>query len=114
MPEQPLRTLEAYREAVASHPAVLLFKHSPNCPISDAALGRWRAWCDDHPEVPTLMVDVIADRPVDRGLAEECGVVHASPQAIAFRDGRPVWDASHDAITGESLDEGWGRAAADG
>lgn len=111
MHEQPLTSLEAFREALDRHPAVLLFKHSPICPISDAARERWRAWCATHPDVPTVWVDVIADKPVARGLADACGVVHASPQAIAFREGRPVWDRSHDAITADSLDEGWSLAS---
>jgi len=42
---------------------------------------------------------VVADRPVARGIAERCGVRHESPQAILFEAGRPVWHASHDAIT---------------
>ena len=81
----------------------MLFKHSPVCPISARAHEEWRAFTAAHPELPTLFVDVIADRAVARGLADECGVPHASPQAILFRAGRPVWDASHDAITAASL-----------
>lgn len=32
---------------------------------------------------------------------------HQSPQAILFRDGQAAWDASHGAITAESLAEAW-------
>ena len=52
-------------------------------------------------------MDVIADRPVARGLASACGVPHQSPQAILFRGGQPVWDASHGAITAASLAAAW-------
>ncbi len=107
MPSEMLTSLEGYEQALSRHAAVLLFKHSPICPISDAALGRWKAFLAANPEVPTLFVDVIAARPVARGLAERCGVAHASPQAIAFQNGRPVWNASHDAITAESLAAAW-------
>jgi len=103
MPTTNLHDLPAFRSAVQRHPEVMLFKHSPICPVSARALHEWRAFTATHAEVPTLFVDVIADRPVARGLAEECGVAHASPQAILFRNGRPVWDASHDDITADSL-----------
>ena len=36
-------------------------------------------------------------------LAERCGVRHESPQAIVFESGKPVWHASHDAITQGSM-----------
>ena len=103
MATETLHDLAAWRAALARHPLVVLFKHSPVCPVSAAALDEWRAFTAAHPAVPTLFVDVIADRPVARGLAQECGVPHASPQAIAFRNGRVAWHASHGAITAESL-----------
>ena len=59
-----------------------------------------------------LFVDVIADRPLARGLAADVGVPHQSPQAILFVDGRPVWDRSHGSITAEALAEAWTTHAA--
>jgi bacillithiol system protein YtxJ len=52
-------------------------------------------------------VDVIADRPVARGLASTCGVPHQSPQAILFRDGQAIWDASHGGVTADELAAAW-------
>src|SRR5262245_33525138 len=103
MPTETLHDLPAFRAAIAQHPLVMLFKHSPICPISAAAHREWREFTQAHPEVPTLFVDVIADRPTSRGLAQECGVAHQSPQAILFRDGKAAWHASHGNITAESL-----------
>lgn len=103
MHQESLHDLPAFRAAVARHATVMLFKHSPICPVSAAAHDEWQAFARARPEVPRLFVDVIADRPVARGLAEECGVPHQSPQAILFRGGRPVWHASHGAITSEAL-----------
>lgn len=82
----------------------MLFKHSPICPISAKALTEWDRFLKLRPALPTLFVDVIADRAVARGLAQECGVAHQSPQVILFKDGRPAWNASHDAITAEALE----------
>lgn len=86
---------------------VLLFKHSPVCPISAAAHGEYQAFCAAHPDVPTAFVDVIADRATARSIAERSGVRHESPQAILFEQGKAVWNASHGAITRASLEAAW-------
>lgn len=106
MADQVLRDLDQFRQALAQ-PRVLLFKHSPVCPISSTARAEFEMWKLDHPDAPTLFVDVISSRKVARGIAELCGVQHESPQAILFEQGQPVWNASHDAITVGSLDAAW-------
>jgi bacillithiol system protein YtxJ len=103
MSMETLHDLDAWRAAVARHPLVMLFKHSPVCPISAAALEEWQEFRAARPDVPALFVDVIADRSVARGLSQECGIAHQSPQAILFKDGKPAWNASHGAITAASL-----------
>lgn len=100
-----LHDLQSWRNAIARHASVMCFKHSFICPISAAAYEEWKRFVAAHPDVPTLFVDVIADRAVARGLADECGVAHASPQAILFRGGRAVWNASHGAITVAALEQ---------
>jgi bacillithiol system protein YtxJ len=107
MPELVLHDLAAFARALQQHPRVLLFKHSPVCPVSAAAREHYERWKSELPDAPTLFVDVIADRPVARGLAEQCGVRHESPQAILFERARAVWHASHDAITLGSLHAAW-------
>lgn len=106
MPEQILHSLDDFERQLAQ-PRVLLFKHSPACPISAAALDEYQAFCRAHPDVPTAFVDVIADRPVARGIADRCGVRHESPQAILFELGKPAWHASHRAITRGTLEAAW-------
>lgn len=105
--ELVLHDLDAYQRALATHPRVLLFKHSPTCPISAFAREHYEQWKQHHPDAPTLFVDVIGDRPVARGIAERCSVRHQSPQAILFEQGQPVWHASHDAITADALAAAW-------
>ncbi len=106
MPEQILHDLDAFARAL-QQPRVLLFKHSPVCPTSAAARDEYDAFRRELPDVPTLFVDVIADRATARGIAERTGVQHHSPQAILFEQGRPVWQASHDAITAAVLHAAW-------
>lgn len=110
MSELVLHSLADYDRAVAA-PRLLLFKHSPVCPVSAEALAEYRAFCAATPTAATAFVDVIADRSTARGLAERCGVRHESPQAILFAAGKPVWNASHDAITASALAAAWAGGA---
>ena len=73
MTETVLHSLADY-DAVLQQPRLLLFKHSPVCPISAAAREQYDDFRREHPDVPTAFVDVIDDRAVARGLAERCGV----------------------------------------
>jgi bacillithiol system protein YtxJ len=98
-----LHDLDTFDESLRSLPRVMLFKHSPICPISADAKSEFDAFLAERGDVPNLFVDVIGDRQVARGIADRCGVRHESPQAILFEAGRPVWHASHHAITRGSL-----------
>ncbi|MBL8730399.1 MAG: bacillithiol system redox-active protein YtxJ [Planctomycetes bacterium] len=110
MVQQTVHDLAEF-ECALQQPRMLLFKHSTACPISAAAYEEYRAFCAGHPDAPTALVDVIADRPAARGIAERCGVRHESPQAILFANGRPVWHASHMAITAATLAAAWAQHA---
>lgn len=106
MAERKLTNLDDYTAALQA-PRVLLFKHSPICPISMAARAEFRLFQLDHPDVPTLFIDVIGARALARDIAERSGVQHESPQAILFESGQVKWHASHDAITLGSLEAAW-------
>jgi bacillithiol system protein YtxJ len=110
MSETVLHSLVDYQRAIVAAPRVLLFKHSPVCPISAVARVEYDAFCVAQPEAVTLFVDVIDDRSVARGLAELCCVKHQSPQAILFLHGKPCWHASHQAITVAELTKAWRQA----
>jgi bacillithiol system protein YtxJ len=107
MPELVLHDLATFDRALQQHTRVLLFKHSPVCPVSAAAREEYEQWNRELPDAPAMFVDVIADRATARGIADRCGVHHESPQAILFENGKPTWNASHDAITLGSLHAAW-------
>jgi bacillithiol system protein YtxJ len=78
---------------------VVLFLHDPGCPISAAA----------HRQVAKLegeigLIDVRGGRSLSRAVETRTGVRHESPQVIMLRHGRPVWSASHFAITTDAVD----------
>lgn len=82
---------------------LLLFKHSPTCPVSAQAFFEYRSFCDENPDVATMWLDVIEQRPASNAIAEATGVPHESPQALWLRDGAVAWHASHGAITRAEL-----------
>jgi len=81
----------------------LLFKHSQYCPISARAFEQYCRFAAHHAELATAWIDVTGQRPLSRLVEERTGIRHESPQAILFRDGLPIWNASHGEITTESL-----------
>ncbi|MCG0238359.1 MAG: bacillithiol system redox-active protein YtxJ [Firmicutes bacterium] len=90
--------------ALSARQPVFLFKHSTTCPISHRAHREWQAYlADPAPGVAHALVRVREERTLSLALAERLGVAHASPQAILFHDGRPLWHASHHAITRDAL-----------
>ena len=95
---------EALRAALQG-PSFLLFKHSPICPISDAARRRLESFVADQSELAWGWLDVIAQRAWARGIVAEHDIRHESPQALWFAHGKCIWHASHDAITETSLAE---------
>ena len=74
MPETVLHDLAGFSRALRDV-RVLLFKHSPTCPISAHAREQYDEWKRANPDAPTLFVDVIGDRPGARGIAERGSVV---------------------------------------
>lgn len=102
----------AQLEEASRERPVVVFKHSPICPVSDRALRQFRAFLGRLPEGSELgvaHVDVIDQRPLARGLTAELGVEHQSPQALWFSGGALAWHDSHGALTADrfarALDE---------
>jgi monothiol bacilliredoxin len=86
---------EADVASALAEPLAVLYKHSPICPTSGMAYEEMRSLRRIHQDVPVYLVDVVHSRPLSRKIAEQVGVVHASPQAIILRAGVPAWHGSH-------------------
>ena len=85
---------------------VLLFKHSLTCPISSHAFREFESFLESAaPNVSCNLITVQTARPVSNEAAARLNLRHETPQAILIRNGREVWNASHFAITSESLHE---------
>lgn len=98
----PAAAIETLRRVSREHP-VVVFKQSPICPAShraEAEFERWLASLPDDRSLSVARIDVIAERPLARGLTAELGIAHESPQALWFEDGELAWHASHGTLTG--------------
>ncbi|MCB9832002.1 MAG: DUF2847 family protein [Planctomycetes bacterium] len=101
LPDEPAAAAARLREASRER-AVLVFKKSPVCPVSFHAESEYREFLSELGEATDLAVveiDVIARRPLARGLTAELGIRHESPQALLFRAGELVWHDSHEALS---------------
>lgn len=97
----PAAALAALRDASRSGP-VVVFKKSPTCPVSHRAEWEFKSWLRGLADAAPLryaLIDVIAERPLARGLTELLAVKHESPQALWFERGELTWHDSHDALT---------------
>ena len=102
MPLAEITDEKALAAALATD-RLLLFKHSPICPISARALTELHAFLAAHPDTASAWIDVVEQRPLSQRVVAETGLKHESPQAIALAGGQVVWHASHGAITREAL-----------
>ena len=103
--EDPAAALEKIRDASRAKP-VLVFKKSPICPIShraEAELRNYLGELDAEAELSLVSIDVIAKRPLARGLTAELDIQHESPQALWFAGGELTWHGSHGAVTAEQF-----------
>ncbi len=92
-------------EQALSADRAFLFKHSTRCGTSSRAYRQVTEYEEADEPIPVFLVDVIAERTLARSIADRLGVRHRSPQVILLESGRPIWHASHGAVTAEILTE---------
>ena len=103
-----LRNIHELNEALQEsfERPILLFKHSLTCPISSRAFDELQTYlenADSNTRYRLIKIQHAYD--VSNEVASRLRVRHESPQAILVRDGREVWNASHSAITVQSLEQ---------
>jgi bacillithiol system protein YtxJ len=82
---------------------VVLFKHSPTCPVSWMAHREVMRLRTEQPELPIYLISVRRRRDVARLIEERTGVRHESPQIVVLRHGGVVASASHDDVTASAI-----------
>lgn len=83
---------------------VVLFKHSTRCSTSRMALKQFDAEFN-YPEekIDWYLLDLLNHRDLSNEIASRYKVMHQSPQIIVIRNGKAVFNASHDSISTEDL-----------
>ena len=89
----------AFFEAESASSPVIVFKKSPICPVSTLAENEFQDFLKTDPDVAYAFVDVIAQKPLARGLTAELDIRHESPQALWFDNGALAWHDSHGSLT---------------
>jgi bacillithiol system protein YtxJ len=100
-----LRSLADLDQALASKGAVVLYKHSTQCGISDTAIEEMERHAGSG---DFYYLDLLAHRDVSKAIAERLGVKHESPQAIFLKDGKVVAVLNHRAIRLAAIEEALG------
>ncbi|WP_432670723.1 bacillithiol system redox-active protein YtxJ [Flavobacterium sp. SM2513] len=91
-------------EQLSKEKTVVLFKHSTRCSISRFVLKQFENTYDiPQEDMELYFLDLIEYRPISNEIAQRFGVTHQSPQMVVVKDGKTIYDASHDSIDAESL-----------
>jgi bacillithiol system protein YtxJ len=111
---QALPELDSIEEfaSVMNEELVVLFKHSPTCPVSWMAHREVMQYRSAQPDVPMYLVSVRRRREVSRYIEEQTGIHHESPQLIVLRRGQVVGTASHDDVTADTISAFVGQRSA--
>ena len=88
----------------SSQKPVVLFKHSTRCSVSMMVKKTFeRSWNQDKETIPVYYLDLLEYRPVSNKIAHDLNVEHQSPQVIVVKDGKAIYDASHDDIDAQEV-----------
>jgi bacillithiol system protein YtxJ len=101
----PLTFIGQLDEIVAflNQKPVVIFKHSTRCSISRMALKQFENEFDLEDSVDTYFLDLLEHRDISNEIASRFGVYHQSPQLLLIKDGKAIYDVSHDAIDAGAL-----------
>ena len=97
---RPLTDLGQFNEIIdlSTEKPVLIFKHSTRCSISRMVLKQFENEFDLQDKVIPYFLDLLEYRNVSNEIASRFGVMHQSPQIILVKDGKAVYNASHESI----------------
>ena len=91
--------------------AVIIFKHSTRCPVSQMALSWFeKSWKEEEMKsVSPYFLDLISYRSISNKIAKEFDVQHESPQLLLIENGRCRYHTSHSNISYKELQKKLGQ-----
>jgi len=91
-------------DEISESKPVVLFKHSTRCGISMHAKHNLESnWNFTQEEVELYYLDLLNYRNLSNLIADRYQVVHQSPQIIVIKNGKAIYDISHNAISNEVI-----------
>lgn len=85
---------------------VAIFKHSTTCGISRMAWNQFqKKYNISHYQMDFYYLDLLAHRDISNEIASRFGVIHQSPQLIVIKDGKSVYNTSHESIDAGELSQ---------
>ncbi len=83
---------------------VVLFKHSTRCIISRTVLKQFDAEFNfSEDKIDWYLLDLLSHRDLSNEISHRYNVVHQSPQIVVIRNGKAVFNESHDSISVDDL-----------
>lgn len=83
---------------------VVIFKHSTRCSISRMALKQFETEFNFPKEkIDWYLLDLLNYRDLSNEIASRYNVVHQSPQIVVIRNGKAVFNESHENIAADDL-----------
>jgi bacillithiol system protein YtxJ len=83
---------------------IVILKHSTRGSISRMVLKQFENQFDIETDLMELyFLDLLAHRDVSNAIADRFEVLHQSPQIIVVKEGKSVFNASHESIEAEDL-----------
>jgi bacillithiol system protein YtxJ len=91
-------------DEISQTKSVVVFKHSTRCSISRMALKQFDTEFN-YPEekIDWYLLDLLNHRDLSNEIASRYNVMHQSPQIVVIRNGKAVFNESHDSISAEDL-----------
>lgn len=89
--------------AFSNQKPIIIFKHSTRCSISRFALKRFEREYNLKNDVDAYFLDLLEHRDISNEIANRFNVFHQSPQLLLIKEGKSVYDVSHDAIEAGEL-----------
>jgi bacillithiol system protein YtxJ len=91
-------------DEISATKSVVIFKHSTRCSISRMALKQFETEFQFPEEkINWYLLDLLNHRDLSNEIASRYHVVHQSPQIVVIRNGKAVFNESHDSISAEDL-----------
>lgn len=85
---------------------VAIFKHSTTCGISRMAWNLFQKnYNISNDQMSLYYLDLLALRDISNEIALRFGVQHQSPQLIVIKDGRAIFNTSHESIDAKELEQ---------